>query len=348
MSNSFSLEQLAHEIGGTFKGDASLMLKGVAPIERASADELTFLTNSRYISAAVHTKASVILTDKALPNVEKSFLLSPNPYAALAKVIGLFFPQKIYPVGIQPGAFVDPKAKVHPTASIAPGAVVSAGANVGPETVLYPGVFIGENTIIGASCIIYSNVTIRENCILGNHVILQPGVVVGADGFGFAKDGQEYRKIPQVGNVIIEDDVELGANTCVDRAVLGSTIIGKGTKLDNLIQVGHNVVIGANTVIASQTGISGSTQVGSNVIMGGQVGLAGHLKIGDYVTLATRTGVMEDILEKGVYWGSPSAKMAEEMKNVASYRQLPELIKRIRTIEKALEKMVNVKKDEKQ
>jgi UDP-3-O-[3-hydroxymyristoyl] glucosamine N-acyltransferase len=225
---------------------------------------------------------------------------------------------------------------------------ISVGAQIAAGVVLYPGVFIGENTVLGENCIVYSNVTIRENCVLGKRVILQPGVVIGSDGFGFAKDGSQYRKIPQVGNVVLEDDVELGANVCVDRAVLGSTIIGKGSKLDNLIQIGHNVVIGANTVMAAQTGISGSTQVGNGVIMGGQVGLAGHLKIGDDVTLATRTGVMEDILEKGVYWGSPSSKMNDEMKNVAAYRQLPELIKRIRALEKALEKIQSVKNDEKQ
>ena len=347
MTNSFSLEQLAKEIGGTFKGDASLILKGVAPIEKAGSDDITFLTNPRYTSALAHTKASAILTDKELPGVEKSFLLSSNPYSALAKVIGLFYPTLKRPAGIQVGAWVDTQAKVHKTASIAPGVVVSAGAHIGSGTVLYPGVFIGENTSIGENCIIYSNVSIRENCVLGKRVILQPGVVVGSDGFGFAKEGEEYRKIPQVGNVIIEDDVELGANVCVDRAVLGSTLIGKGTKLDNLIQVGHNVIIGANTVIAAQTGISGSTQVGNNVIMGGQVGLAGHLKIVDQVALATRTGVMEDILEKGVYWGSPSLKMSDEMKNVAVYRRLPELMKRIRLLEKELEKIQNVKKDEK-
>jgi UDP-3-O-[3-hydroxymyristoyl] glucosamine N-acyltransferase len=347
MTNSFSLAQLAKEIGGTFKGDASLILKGVAPIEKAGSSDLTFLTNSRYVSAAAHTQASVILTDKELPDIEKSFLLSSNPYAALAKVIGLFYPPLKRPTGIQVGASVDTQAKVHETVSIAPGVVISAGAHIGPGVVLYPGVFVGENSSVGENCIIYSNVSIRENCVLGKRVILQPGVVVGSDGFGFAKEGLEYRKIPQVGNVIIEDDVELGANVCVDRAVLGSTVIGKGTKLDNLIQVGHNVVIGANTVIAAQTGISGSTQIGNNVIMGGQVGLAGHLKIGDHVTLATRTGVMEDILEKGVYWGSPSLKISDEMKNVAGYRQLPELIKRVRQLEKELENIKNVKKDEK-
>jgi UDP-3-O-[3-hydroxymyristoyl] glucosamine N-acyltransferase len=265
----------------------------------------------------------------------------------LAKIIGLFYPPPQRPVGVQPGAWVDSQAIVHPSASVAPGVFISAKALIGPGAVLYPNVFIGENVVVGENSIIYSNVSVRENCVLGKRVILQPGVVVGSDGFGFAKDGLEYRKIPQVGNVIVEDDVELGANVCVDRAVLGSTVIGKGTKLDNLIQIGHNVVIGSNTVIAAQTGISGSTQIGNNVIMGGQVGLAGHLKIGDNVTLATRTGVMEDIADKGIYWGSPSLKMSDEMKNVAAYRQLPELIKRIRSLEKTLGKNQTVNQDEK-
>lgn len=337
MGHSFTLESLAREIGGTVKGDGSLKLRGVASLETAQEGDLTFLTNPKYASAAAATKASAILVEKEIPGVPKPFLLVANPYAALAKIIGLFHPNVRPQAGVQLGAWVDPKANVDPTASIAAGAYISAGAKVGARSVIYPGTFVGEKTIIGQDCILYPNVTVREGCVLGDRVILQPGVVVGSDGFGFAKEGEAYRKIPQVGNVILEDDVELGANVCVDRAVLGSTVIGKGTKLDNLIQVGHNVVIGANTVIAAQTGISGSTQVGNQVVMGGQVGLAGHLKIGDHVTLATRTGVMEDILEKGFYWGSPSAPMSEEMKNVAAYRQLPELIKRIRALEKALE-----------
>jgi UDP-3-O-[3-hydroxymyristoyl] glucosamine N-acyltransferase len=230
-------------------------------------------------------------------------------------------------------------ARVDPSAVVYAGTTLSAGAQVGARSVLFPGVFLGDNASVGEDCLIYPNVTIRENCRIGNRVILQPGVVIGSDGFGFAKDKEKYVKIPQVGNVVIEDDVELGANVCVDRAVLGTTRIGEGTKLDNLIQVGHNVVIGRHGVIAAQTGIAGSTTIGDFTVMGGQVGLAGHLEIGDQVTLATRTGVMEDIPQKGLYWGSPSAPMAEEMKNVAAYRQLPALMKRIRQLEKAVEKM---------
>ncbi len=336
---SYSLENLAREIGATFEGEGSIRLTGVAPLDSAREGDLTFLTNPRYVKAVESTLAPVILCDKAIPKVHKSFLLASNPYAALAKVISLFFPPKAPAPGIRKGAWVDSTASVHPRACVANGATVAAGARVGARSVLYSGAYVGEDAVVGEDCLLYPNTTLRENCVLGDRVILQPGAVVGSDGFGFAPEGEGYRKIPQVGNVVIEDDVELGANTCVDRAVLGTTRIGKGTKLDNLIQVGHNVVIGRHTVMAALSGISGSTQVGNHVVMGGQVGLAGHLHIGDHVTLATRTGVMEDILEKGVYWGSPSCEMSVEMKNVAAYRQLPELLKRIRNLEKALEKL---------
>lgn len=339
MDISYTLESLAGKIGASFRGDGALKLTGVAPLDSAREGDLTFLTNPRYAKAAGATRASAILCERELPGVPKAFLLAKNPYAALARIIGLFHPSPVPVPGVQPGAWVDPTASVHPEASVASGTTVSAGARVGARSVLYPGVFLGRNAAAGEDCLFYPHVTIRENCVVGNRVILQPGVVIGSDGFGFAKEGERYLKIPQVGNVVIEDDVELGANVCVDRAVLGTTRIGRGSKLDNLIQVGHNVVIGENTVMAALTGISGSTQIGNNVVMGGQVGIAGHLKIGDGVTLATRTGVMEDIAGKGVYWGSPSAEMSIEMKNVAAYRQLPELVKRIRSLERALEEL---------
>ncbi len=286
------------------------------------------------------------MCETPIHGVSKALLLIQNPCRRSRQSYFLVLPVSSPPPGIRRGAFVHSDASVDSQASVADGATVSAGAKVGARSILYPGVFIGENTIVGEDCLLYSNVTVRENCILGNRVILQPGAVVGSDGFGFAKKGENYLKIPQVGNVVLEDDVELGANTCIDRAVLGTTRVGKGTKLDNLIQIGHNVVIGNNTVIAALTGISGSTQVGSQVMMGGQVGVAGHLKIGDFVNLHTRTGVMEDILEKGNYWGAPSSDFSVEMKNVAAYRQLPELLRRIRRLERALEELGGVKKNE--
>ena len=343
MGRSFSLKELADQLGGRFKGDPSLRLEGIAPLSTAKAGDMTFVTHPRYAPEAKSTSASAVLCGEELKGVDLPLLIVPNPYLVLARVIALFHPGKTYEPGIRTGSVVELGSEVDATAVILSGAFVSKNATVGARTVLFPGVFLGEESRVGEDCLIYPNVTIRENCQVGNRVILQPGVVIGSDGFGFARDHERYVKIPQVGNVVLEDDVELGANVCVDRAVLGTTRIGQGTKLDNLIQVGHNVVIGRHGVIAAQTGIAGSTSVGDFTVMGGQVGLAGHLKIGDSVILATRTGVMEDIPEKGVYWGSPSASMTEEMKNVAAYRQLPALVKKIRQLEKAVEKLRGLK-----
>jgi UDP-3-O-[3-hydroxymyristoyl] glucosamine N-acyltransferase len=346
MGRSFSLKELAEKLGGSFQGDPQTALRGIAPLASAGEGDLTFVTHPRYAALAQSTGASAILCDKEIPGIEKPYLLVANPYLVLAKAISLFHPTPARAPGIEAGARVAGSAQVDPSAVVYAGVTLSAGARVGARSVLFPGVFLGDNASVGEDCLIYPNVTIRENCRIANRVILQPGVVIGSDGFGFAKDKEKYVKIPQVGNVVIEDDVELGANVCVDRAVLGTTRIGEGTKLDNLIQVGHNVVIGRHGVIAAQTGIAGSTTIGDFTVMGGQVGLAGHLEIGDQVTLATRTGVMEDIPQKGLYWGSPSAPMAEEMKNVAAYRQLPALMKRIRQLEKAVEKLQGSKDHE--
>ncbi|HVM33028.1 MAG TPA: UDP-3-O-(3-hydroxymyristoyl)glucosamine N-acyltransferase, partial [bacterium] len=236
MGRSFTLSELAGQLGASFQGDPQLALRGIAPLSAAHEGDLTFITNPRYLPEAKDTRASAILCEKALPGVDKAFVVVPNPYLVLAKAIALFHPAPRYAAGVRPGAVVDGAASVDPAAVVFTGATVSAGAKVGKGSVLFPGVFLGEGAEVGEDCLIYPNVTIRENCRIGNRVILQPGVVVGADGFGFARDKDKYVKIPQVGNVVIEDDVELGANVCVDRAVLGTTRIGQGTKLDNLIQ----------------------------------------------------------------------------------------------------------------
>ncbi|MGH7739826.1 MAG: UDP-3-O-(3-hydroxymyristoyl)glucosamine N-acyltransferase [bacterium] len=346
MSLSFTLKELAEQLGGSFRGDPQLSLRGIASLATAQEGDLTFLTHARYASAARTTGASAILCDKEIDGLAQAFILVPNPYLSLAKVIGIFHPAKVYEPGIREGAWVDRTAQIDPTAAIFAGATVGAGAKVGPRSVILPGVFLGDEASVGEDCLLYPNVVVREKCQIGNRVILQPGVVVGADGFGFARDKDRYVKIPQVGNVVIEDDVELGANTCVDRAALGTTRIGKGTKLDNLIQIGHNVVIGEHGVFAAQIGIAGSTTVGDFARFGGQAAIAGHLEIGDQVTLAARTGVMEDIPKKGLYWGAPSSPMTQEMKNVAAYRQLPDLIKRVHRLERALEKLQGTSKHE--
>jgi UDP-3-O-[3-hydroxymyristoyl] glucosamine N-acyltransferase len=231
------------------------------------------------------------------------------------------------------------------------GATVSANAKVGARTVLFPGVYVGTDAVLGEDCILYPNAVVMNECSLGQRVILQPGAVIGGDGFGFAPDKGAYVKIPQVGNVVLEDDVEIGANTTVDRSVMGTTKVGRGTKVDNLVMIAHNCQVGEHTVIVSQVGISGSTEIGNHCVIGGQVGVAGHLTIGDNVTLAARSGVMADIPEAGVYWGAPSEPMKDAMKCVAAYRELPEMVKRLRKMEKALEQLdpafkeSNVKKE---
>jgi UDP-3-O-[3-hydroxymyristoyl] glucosamine N-acyltransferase len=248
----------------------------------------------------------------------------------------MFHPSPKHPGGIREGAFVNPKAHVHESACVMSGASVSAKACVGARTVLYPGAFVGENAAIGKDCILYPNAVVMTDCVLGDRVILQPGAVIGGDGFGFAPDAGTYLKIPQVGNVVLEDDVEIGANSTVDRAAMGTTFVGCGTKIDNLVMVAHNCQIGQHTIIVSQVGISGSTKVGDHCVLGGQVGVAGHLTIADKVTLAAKAGVMADIPESGVYWGSPSGPMKDEMRRAAAYKELPEMLKRLRRMEKAL------------
>ena len=335
-----TLQDLADHLGASVHGDGRVRIKSIAPIQAAGAGDLTFVTSAKYLSAAAASPAAAVLIDQKPPvDIGKPLLIHPNPYACLARVIAYFHPRTQARPGIRRGAWVEKGAKVHKSAVVYPGASVRAGAKVGARCVLYPGVYVGENSVLGEDCLLYPNAVIREGCVLGNRVILHPGAVVGADGFGFAKDGEGYLKIPQVGNVVLEDDVELGAGCAIDRAVLGTTRIGRGTKLDNMVHVGHNCVIGRHGVIAGQSGFAGSTQVGDDFVCGGQVGVAGHLKIGNRVTLATRSGVMENIPESGVYWGAPSAPMKDEMKNVAAYRSLPSLVKRVRQLEKALKRL---------
>ncbi len=335
-----TLGHLAEIFGARVSGDDSTLIRGVAPLDLAREGDLTFVTNAKYLKAVFQTKASAVLMERAPEGAgHKPLLLHANPYACLARLIAHFHPAPVLRPGVRRGAFVEKGAKVHKTACVLPGAAVCKGAVIGARTILYSGAYVGDESTVGEDCVLYPNAVVRERCHLGSRVVLQPGCVIGGDGFGFAKDGDAYLKIPQVGNVVLEDDVEIGACTTIDRAVLGCTRIGKGSKLDNQIMIGHNCEIGEHTVMAAQTGISGSSRVGRHCVLGGQVGLAGHLVIGDKVTLATRTGVMEDLPNPGVYWGSPSMPMKEEMKNVAAYRDLPQLVKRLRRAERALSKL---------
>ncbi len=329
------LKEIAEALNGELHGPGDLEITGPGKIEEAHPGQITFLANPRYQQYVGSTKASAIILDKPIEGITIPYILVDNAYVAFMHILRLFTPQQHdYFEGIANQAFVHPSAKVHPTAKIAPLAYIGPNVKVGKNTVIYPGVVVLKNVEIGEDCVLYPNVSIREDCKIGNRVILHNGVVIGSDGFGFAPFNGVYHKIPQIGNVIIEDDVEIGANSTIDRATTGSTIIHRGCKLDNLVQVAHNVKIGEHTAIAAQTGIAGSAEIGKNVIIAGQVGIVGHIKIHDKVIIAAQSGITKSVPEGQVMFGSPALPMQKQKRIEVTMRHLPELMTRIRELEK--------------
>ncbi|HEY3490851.1 MAG TPA: UDP-3-O-(3-hydroxymyristoyl)glucosamine N-acyltransferase [Candidatus Deferrimicrobiaceae bacterium] len=336
MPNSMTLAELASKISARIEGPSEMVVTGVAPLDEAGPGQVSFIAQGKYVSMAAHSKASAIITKEPIPGSSATFLISDNPYYAFAGAVELFHPPYMPPAG------VSPKADIHPDASIGSGVAVSAfvsiadGATVGEGTILFQGVVVGRNVKIGAGCRIYPNVVLYDDVVIGNRVILHSGSVIGSDGFGFAPSRSGYKKIPQVGTVEIADDVEIGANTTVDRAALGVTRIGRGTKLDNLVQVGHNVVIGTDTVIASQAGISGSCKIGNRVMIGGQAGLAGHLEIEDGIMLGAKSGVPDTLKASTsrVWSGIPAMPHGTWLRMATLLPKLPELFRRVSRLEK--------------
>jgi len=329
-----TLKEIATHLDGELHGPEDLEISAPAKIESAKPGEITFLANLKYQHYISTTKASAIIIDSSIEDVDLPHIIVNNAYFGFVMLLQLFNPKSIeYIEGISDRASIDPGAIINPDARIAPFVYIGPNVEVGKDTVLFPGVVLLKNVKVGSNCIIYPNVSIREECIIGNSVILHNGCVIGSDGFGFAPKGEGYEKIPQLGKVVLEDNVEIGANTTIDRATLGETIIKKGTKLDNLIQVAHNVVIGRDTVIAAQTGISGSTEIGNNVTIAGQVGLAGHIKVADHVILAAQSGISKDVPEKSVMFGSPALPIMKQKRIDVSMRHLPEMVKKIHQLE---------------
>ncbi len=336
MANSMTLAELATRISARLEGPGDAVVHGFAPIEDAVEGQVTFIAHGKYNAAARISRASAIIAREAVPGASATFLIAANPYLAYATAVELFHPP------YRPGAGISGKADIHSTAVICAGATISAfvsigeGSTVGAGSILFPGVVVGRNVRIGSDCRIYPNAVIYDDVVVGDRVILHAGSVLGSDGFGFAPSATGYKKIPQVGTVEISDDVEIGANTTVDRAALGVTRVGRGTKLDNLVQVGHNVVIGTDTVIASQTGISGSCKVGNRVMIGGQSGLAGHLEIGDGIMLGAKCGVADSLKasDSKVWSGIPVMPHGTWLRNAALMPKLPELFRRVAHLEK--------------
>ena len=334
------LRELAERLGCALRGDGEVEVRGVAGIEEALPGDLTFLANPRYAHHLATTRASAIILppghETPLPS-----LVSDNPYLSFARAVGLLRPQGRPPSGVHATAAVDPSARLGPDVHVGARAVLGPRVRVGARTALHPHVVLYEDVEIGEDCVLHSGVQVRERCRLGNRVVVQNGAVIGADGFGFARDAEgRYHKFPQVGTVVIEDDVEIGALTAIDRAALGETRIGRGTKLDNLVQIGHSVRVGEDTVLAGQVGVAGSSQIGSRVTLAGQVGVAGHLTIGDGVVATAQTGIPNSVDPCTVVSGYPAIENRAWLKASAVFPKLPELQRRVRELERRLESLL--------
>lgn len=333
--------EIATMLGCTLKGDASLLITEANTIEEATSDQLTFIANPRYRQYLSQCRAGAIISTESeeLP-ATIVHLISEHPYEDFCRALEILYPDRTpkIEVGIHPTAVVSAEATIGKDVRIGSHATVSAGVTIGDGSIVCNGASIGQNVKVGENCIIGNNTVIRDDVIIGDRVVVGDGSVIGFDGFGYAPTKDGYRKIPQVGTVIIEDDVEIGACTCIDRATVGATRIGRGTKIDNLIQIAHGVQIGENTVIAAQTGISGSTKIGSNVLMGGQAGLTGHIEIGDGMIIGAQAGVTKSHDFKGMISGYPARPQGEELRIEATMSKLPEIYKRLRTLEKEVKK----------
>lgn len=336
----FTLKELAGIVGGKVDGDEGIEINGVAGIREARAGDITFVANPRYESFLATTAASAVIASPSVSS-PKPVIRIDDPYFAYLKVLNLFAEgaEVRYPGGIHETAVVDPGAEIAEGVSVGPFCQIGPGTRIGAGTTILCGSFIGQDVEIGEQCLIYPNVTVRERCVIGNRVILQPGAVIGSDGFGFAKNGSTHHKIPQIGRVVLEDDVEIGANACVDRATTGETRVRSGTKVDNLVQIAHNVVVGEDCVIAAQAGISGSTELGRGVVLAGQAGLVGHIRLGDGAVVGAQGGVTKSIPENTTVSGYPAREHSKARRLWAHTAQLPELFKRVRELEKEIENL---------
>ncbi|MCK9615407.1 MAG: UDP-3-O-(3-hydroxymyristoyl)glucosamine N-acyltransferase [Candidatus Omnitrophica bacterium] len=341
-----TLLEIAKLVEGELVGNKDIVITGISGIKEAKKGDITFLANSKYESLLETTEASAIITSNLPVNSSKPLIKTENPSFAFAKVMAMFAPDAIrHPQGISEQASISPKAKFGKNVAIGPFTIIEDNVIVGNDTIIYGNCYVGHDTKIGDKCIIYPNVSIRERIIIGNRVIIHCGTVIGSDGFGFALVKGIQEKIPQIGTVLIEDDVEIGANVTIDRARFDKTFIGKGTKIDNLVQIAHNVIIGENCTIVAQAGISGSTILGNGVILAGQAGLVGHITVGDGAVAAAQAGVTKSIPAHTVVSGYPARPHDVAKRVNACVQNLPQLYKRIKELEQKIEKLINTHKE---
>lgn len=332
----FTIAEIARLLGGEVLGDSSLVVKGFAPADRAQPGELTFAENENYFSRAEQSAASAIIVGGSFTSTRKVLIRVADARIAFAKVLPLFFPEPVYPPGIHPTAIVPASAQVAASAHIGPYCVLGEKVRLGERSVLQGGNHVGTGCQLGDEVNLSPNVVLHPGTEIGHRVRIHSGTVIGADGFGYVLDAGAHRKVPQIGTVIIRDDVEIGANVTIDRGALGPTVIGRGTKIDNLVQIAHNVTVGEHCLIVSQAGVAGSTRLGNYVILAGQVGIAGHLKIGNHVSVSAQSGVMHNIPDGEKWLWTPAQPDRQAKRQMIGLQQLPELLRRVSELERRL------------
>lgn len=342
----FSATQIAELLQGEIVGNAHATVSGLSKIEEGKAGTLSFLANPKYEEHLYTTGSTLVIVNSDFEPQQEipsscTLIKVPEAYSAFAKLLEMYDQAVAKQPKIEEMAFISPSAKIGQNVYIGAFTYVSDNAVIGDNTHIYPNSYIGDNVIVGSNTKIYSGVHVYRDCVIGNHCTLHSGAIIGADGFGFAPNSDNnYEKVPQIGNTVLEDHVSIGANTTVDRATLGSTIVKKGVKLDNLVQIGHNVVIGDNTVMAAQTGIAGSTKLGKNVMIGGQVGIVGHIEIADEVKIGAQSGVGKTIRKEGeIVLGSPAYEAEEYKKSYMGFRRLPFILNKLRELEAELKQL---------
>lgn len=333
----FTAAEIAKHLQGEVVGDGSVVLTGFAPADRAKAGELTFAENPEYFARAEHSAATAIIVDDAFTS-KKVIIRVAKARIAFAKVLALFFPEPVFPAGIHPTAVIAKSASVDSTAHIGPCCVIGENVRIGARSILQGGNHLGAGSQLGEEVNLFPNVTIYSGTEIGNRVRIHSGTVIGSDGFGYVQDNGVHRKVPQIGTVIIHDDVEIGANVTIDRGALGPTVIGRGTKIDNLVQIAHNVVLGEHCLIIAQVGIAGSSKLGDHAILAGQAGVAGHLRLGNHVQVAAQSGVMTNIPDGEKWLGAPAQPDRQAKRQMIALQHLPELLRRVNELERQLAK----------
>lgn len=340
---SMTVAELAAKINARVQGDGALNVSQCAGLEDAGPEDVSFLANARYARLVGASRAAAVIVgpeDAKAAGSERTLLIAEDPYFAFRNAVVALHGFRQHPApGISPHAFIDPTAIVGELCTIRPFVYIAPRARIGKRCVIYPNCYIGKNAVVGDDCVLYPNVTVYDGCELGNRVTLHSGCVIGQDGFGYATHEGKHHKIPQVGNVVLEDDVEMGANCAIDRATVGSTRIGKGTKFSDLIAIGHGASIGKHNLFVAQVGIAGSTTTGDYVVMGGQVGVAGHLDIGKGAQVAAKAGVMDDLPAGGKYGGIPAIPLNMAKRAVLSLIQIPDALKDLRAMQRRLDKL---------